>query len=249
MDLDRFKEVNDTLGHHTGDMLLIEVARRLSRVVGRRGLIARLGGDEFGLVVAGLTSRRRRAGVGPHHRTRNRHPVRDRSALARGPSEHRGGPRPAQLHATPRSCSSTPTSPCTPPRTAAAASSCTTARSTTPAPGASCLAGDLRQAIDGGGLHLAFQPQVSLSTRRIIVARGPRPLEPPHLRPGLPRRVHHPRRAVGHGPHPHPVGHPHAARRARALAPLRPRPAGLGQRVGPQPHRRLPRGRRPHHPA
>ena len=54
MDLDRFKEVNDTLGHQTGDSLLIEVARRLSRVIGRRGLIARLGGDEFGLVVAGL---------------------------------------------------------------------------------------------------------------------------------------------------------------------------------------------------
>jgi diguanylate cyclase (GGDEF)-like protein len=56
MDLDRFKEINDTLGHHIGDSLLIEVARRLDDVVARRGILARLGGDEFALVVPGLES-------------------------------------------------------------------------------------------------------------------------------------------------------------------------------------------------
>jgi diguanylate cyclase (GGDEF)-like protein len=58
MDLDRFKEVNDTLGHHTGDLLLIELSNRLRQVLGARGQIARLGGDEFAILlpdVVGLT--------------------------------------------------------------------------------------------------------------------------------------------------------------------------------------------------
>jgi diguanylate cyclase (GGDEF)-like protein len=51
MDLDRFKEVNDTLGHHTGDLLLVELSARLSQVVGDGGHIARLGGDEFAILL------------------------------------------------------------------------------------------------------------------------------------------------------------------------------------------------------
>jgi diguanylate cyclase (GGDEF)-like protein/PAS domain S-box-containing protein len=52
-DLDGFKDVNDTLGHSTGDQLLVEVAERLSHVVGTHGQVCRLGGDEFILVVPG----------------------------------------------------------------------------------------------------------------------------------------------------------------------------------------------------
>jgi diguanylate cyclase (GGDEF)-like protein len=52
MDLDGFKEINDTLGHQSGDTLLAEVGARLSRALGRDGIVARLGGDEFGVVVA-----------------------------------------------------------------------------------------------------------------------------------------------------------------------------------------------------
>ena len=54
MDLDRFKEVNDTLGHHYGDMLLQEIGPRLSRVLREEDLMARLGGDEFGIVLPDL---------------------------------------------------------------------------------------------------------------------------------------------------------------------------------------------------
>jgi diguanylate cyclase (GGDEF)-like protein len=54
MDLDRFKEVNDTLGHHYGDLLLGQIAARLRREVREQDLLARLGGDEFGVVVTGL---------------------------------------------------------------------------------------------------------------------------------------------------------------------------------------------------
>jgi diguanylate cyclase (GGDEF)-like protein len=54
IDLDRFKEINDSLGHHVGDEVLRQLGPRLADVVNGSGTVARLGGDEFGLLVSPL---------------------------------------------------------------------------------------------------------------------------------------------------------------------------------------------------
>ena len=51
LDIDRFKIVNDSLGHHYGDRLLMDIARRLSDFVGPQDTVARLGGDEFAVLL------------------------------------------------------------------------------------------------------------------------------------------------------------------------------------------------------
>jgi diguanylate cyclase (GGDEF)-like protein len=56
LDLDDFKDINDTHGHETGDAVLLELASRLLRVVPAAALVARLGGDEFAVCVAGTVA-------------------------------------------------------------------------------------------------------------------------------------------------------------------------------------------------
>lgn len=55
LDLDRFKDINDTLGHQYGDLALVQLAPRIAAMIGERGLVARFGGDEFAVMPARRT--------------------------------------------------------------------------------------------------------------------------------------------------------------------------------------------------
>lgn len=59
IDVDNFKQVNDTLGHQTGDHLLCFLAQRLQEIAGRSGIAGRLGGDEFLLYLSDISSIRK----------------------------------------------------------------------------------------------------------------------------------------------------------------------------------------------
>ena len=63
MDIDRFKEVNDALGHHVGDHLLETIAKRLATIVGTRGTVARLGGDEFAVLLPEIDDAEQAMGI------------------------------------------------------------------------------------------------------------------------------------------------------------------------------------------
>ena len=75
LDLDNFKEVNDTLGHQHGDLLLVEVAARLTAAVGAAGSVARLGGDEFAILVPDSGDENRVLRVGRRVLRSLEHPV------------------------------------------------------------------------------------------------------------------------------------------------------------------------------
>jgi diguanylate cyclase (GGDEF)-like protein len=57
VDLDHFKEINDTLGHHVGDLLLRDAGVRIQSMLGEADTVARLGGDEFGVLLHGVLER------------------------------------------------------------------------------------------------------------------------------------------------------------------------------------------------
>ncbi len=194
VDLDRFKELNDTLGHHAGDRLLAQLGPRLRDVVGDAGLVARLGGDEFALLLpgAGLAQRRR---ARPPRRHRAADAVRDRRARGRDGREHRrralcpddGVDAEALLQ-----------------RADVAMYQAKEARTGFQAYDPSrdrhsrerlSLMAELRRALERDELILHYQPKVELATGLRRRRRGARALAAPGARPARPGRVPPARRA------------------------------------------------------
>lgn len=59
LDIDRFKIINDSLGHHIGDKLLIKIAKRILSEIGNQGMVCRLGGDEFTIILENIQNIKR----------------------------------------------------------------------------------------------------------------------------------------------------------------------------------------------
>ena len=71
IDIDRFKEVNDTLGHDGGDFLLSTIGERLSAMTRLEDMVARLGGDEFVVVQTGIADKAQAEAFAAAHRQRS----------------------------------------------------------------------------------------------------------------------------------------------------------------------------------
>ena len=190
MDLDRFKEVNDALGHHAGDALLTEVGRRLPAVLRASDTVARLGGDEFGMLLLGpggaegvvpLIERIHRALEEPVVVSDLPLEIEASVGIAMYPADGAGRPR---------RCCGAPTWPCTRPRSRTCRYTFFDEASHHQDPTRLTLVAELRRALEERELVLHYQPKAVLERLDDHLGRGARALGAPGARAARARRVH-----------------------------------------------------------
>ena len=167
MDLDRFKDVNDTFGHHSGDLLLREVAVRLTAELRASDTVARLGGDEFAIVLMGVESesvaaagarKLLRALEPPFEIDGERFDVGASIGIALFPQHGDGADAlmrraDVAMYVAKRSGSGY---------------AVYAPEEDTHSPERLALTGDLREAIESGALELEYQLQIELATKRVV---------------------------------------------------------------------------------
>jgi diguanylate cyclase (GGDEF)-like protein len=165
LDLDRFKEVNDTLGHHVGDQLLMVVAQRLASVLRPQDTVARLGGDEFALLLPGAdgpsavraAERAREALAEPFVLDGLLVDVSASAGIAVSP-EHGTAVDELMQHADVAMYLSKESGDVEVYEVARDRNS----------PGRLALLGELRRALEGGELELHYQPEADLATGQVV---------------------------------------------------------------------------------
>ena len=168
IDLDHFKDVNDTLGHHVGDELILNVTQRLSRIMRGDDLVARLGGDEFAIITTcasdsyslqAIAGRIIAAVCAPY--SISGHNIIIGASIGIAVIDRRA--------ATPPTSCATPTWRSIAPRTKAATAPASTTRRWMPTcRNRKLLEGDLLQAIQNDGLRAAYQPIVNASGDTVV---------------------------------------------------------------------------------
>ena len=217
LDLDRFKEVNDTLGHESGDVLLREVGQRLAHSLRAGDTVARLGGDEFAVLATGLDDaddallvarKLRQAVEWPFTLRGLTLEVEASIGIALFP-EHGTDVDTLLRHAD------------------VAMYQCKEAHSGVGiysperdvySPDRLKLLGELRRAIEQNELVLYYQPKISLRTSEVDGLRGARPLAAPGAGPADARAVRSVRRAHRADQAAHALRHARGGARLREVA-------------------------------